>query len=53
MRSPKERVRYSMSGERDGGCQDPFSLKIGRRRKSQKWMKKEELEKIERKWRGV
>lgn len=53
VRSPKEIVRHSMSRERDGGCQDPFSLRIGRRRQSQKQMKKEELEKIERSWRGA
>lgn len=36
MGSPKERVSHSMSRERDGGCQHPFSLRIGRRRKSQR-----------------
>lgn len=53
VRSPKEIVRHSMSRERDEGCQDPFSLRIGRKRQSQTQMKKGELQKIERSWRGA
>lgn len=53
VRSPKEIVRHSLSREGDGGSQDPFSLRIGRRRQSQKRMKKGELEKIGRSWRGA